>query len=213
MQQKTIFLSFYKAKDYFFDLGIKTKELCLQYICSWETPEACSQKCSSKRTNIFLEEHHWGTASGTFGNVLHYFSVISPFFQMQSTKETQEAVSQMCSSKKWTPFEKKTFGELLLELLKEFSIVFLCSVLLLSTFLADIFQVLFTYCVISLWNWFWLWRVFISFYFCCPRISSMQMWHWFLSPTSWILLLLLVTLLPSKLYAFLLLLFAVTSHY
>ena len=134
MQQKTIFLSFYKAKDYFFDLGIKTKELCLQYICSWETPEACSQKCSSKRTNIFLEEHHWGTASGTFGNVLHYFSAISPFFQKQSTKETQEAVSQMCSSKKWTPFEKKTFGELLLELLKEFSIVFLCSVLLLSTF-------------------------------------------------------------------------------
>ena len=76
MQQKTIFLNFYKTKDYFFDLVIKTKDLCSQYICSWESPEAYPQKCSSKRTNTFLEEHHWGTASGTFGNVLHYFSVI-----------------------------------------------------------------------------------------------------------------------------------------
>ena len=33
MQQKTIFLNFYKTKDYFFDLIIKTKDLCAQ--CVW----------------------------------------------------------------------------------------------------------------------------------------------------------------------------------
>ena len=79
---KTIFLNFYKTKDYFFDLIIKTKDLCAQYVWSWETPEACTQKCSSKMTNTFLEEHRWGTPSGTFGNVVHYFSAISPFSKM-----------------------------------------------------------------------------------------------------------------------------------
>ena len=100
MQQKTIFW-----------LLIKTKDLGAQYICSWETPEACSLKCSSKRTNTFLEEHRWGTASGTFGNVLHYFSAISPFFQKQFPKETSEVVSQMCSSKKVNTFwEEHNWG-------------------------------------------------------------------------------------------------------
>ena len=99
MQQNTIFLNFDKTKDYFFDLIIKAKDLCAQYICSWETPEACHQKCSSKRANTFLGEHGWGTASGTFGNVLHYFSTILPFFQKKSPKETPEAVFQTCSSK------------------------------------------------------------------------------------------------------------------
>ena len=51
----------------------------------------------------FLEEHQWETASGTFGNVLHYFCTISPFLQKQSPKETPEAVSQMCSSKRTQP--------------------------------------------------------------------------------------------------------------
>ena len=51
----------------------------------------------------FLEEHQWGTASGTFGNVLHYFCTISLFLQKQSPKETPEAVSQMCSSKRTQP--------------------------------------------------------------------------------------------------------------
>ena len=93
VQQKTIFLNFYETKDYFFDLIIKTKERCAQYICSWETPEACPRKCSSKKTNTFLEEHCWGTASGTFGNVFHYFYAIWRFFLKQSLKETPEAVS------------------------------------------------------------------------------------------------------------------------
>ena len=94
MPEKTIFLNIYKTKDNFFDLIIKTKDFCAQYICSWETSEGCP----------FLEEHRWGTASGTFGNVLHYFSAISPFFQKQSPKETPEAVSQICSSKKVNTF-------------------------------------------------------------------------------------------------------------
>ena len=110
MQRKTIFLNFYKTKDYFFDLIIKTKGLCGQYICSWEAPKACPQICSSKRTNIFLEEHRWGIASGTFGNILHYFSAISPFFQKQSPKETPEAVSQMCFSKRTLPKLCQTTG-------------------------------------------------------------------------------------------------------
>ena len=97
IQQKTIFLNFYKTKDYFLDLIIKTKDLCAQYSCPWETPEACPQKCSSKRTNTFPEEHRLETASVTFGNVLHYFSAISQFFQNQSPKEILQAVSQMCS--------------------------------------------------------------------------------------------------------------------
>ena len=86
MQQKTIFLNFYKTKDCFFNLIIKAKDLCAQYICSSETPEVFPQKCSSKRTNTFLEEHRLGSASGTFGNVLHYFSAISPFCQKQSPR-------------------------------------------------------------------------------------------------------------------------------
>ena len=56
------------------------------------------------RINTFLEEHRWGSASGTFRNVLHYFSAISQFFQKQSPKETPGAVSQMCSSKKVNTF-------------------------------------------------------------------------------------------------------------
>ena len=32
MEQKTVFLNFYKTEDYFFDLTIKTKELCGPYI-------------------------------------------------------------------------------------------------------------------------------------------------------------------------------------
>ena len=104
MQQKTIFLDFYKTKDYFFDLIIKTKDLCTQYICSWEIPEAYPQKYSPKRINTFLEEHHWEAASETFQSVLHYFSAISPFFQKHSPKETPEAVSQTCSSKKLNTF-------------------------------------------------------------------------------------------------------------
>ena len=110
MQQKTIFLNFYKTKDYFFDLTIKAKDLCVQYICSWGTPGAYPQKCSSKRINKFLEDHRWGTASGTFGNVLHYFSAISPFFQKQSPKESPETVSQMCSSKRTLPKLCQTTG-------------------------------------------------------------------------------------------------------
>ena len=60
--------------------------------------------------NTFLEEHRWGTASETFGDVLHYFSVISPFFQKQSPKETPEAVSQMCFSKRTLPKLCQTTG-------------------------------------------------------------------------------------------------------
>ena len=161
------------------------------------------------RIKTFLEKHRWGTASRTFGNVLYYFSVISPFFQKQSTKETQEAVSQMCSSKKWTPFEKKTFGELLLE--HCFPLFSFTLVHIFGRYISSAFYILRYY---SLWNSFWLWRVFISLYFSCSCISSMQMWHWFLSPTSCILTSAAsVTLLPSKLYTFLLLLFAVTPHY
>ena len=110
MQQKTIFLNFYKTKDCFFNLIIKAKDLCAQYICSSETPEVFPQKCSSKRTNTFLEEHRLGSASGTFGNVLHYFSAISPFFQKQSPKETPEVVFQMCSSKSTLPILCQTTG-------------------------------------------------------------------------------------------------------
>ena len=110
MQQKTVFLDFYKTNDYFSDLIIKTKDLCTQCICSWETTEAYPQKCSLKRTNTFLGKLWWGTASGTLGNVLHYFSAISPFFQ----KQFPRCVLQ----KKWTPFDKNTFGWLLQELLK-----------------------------------------------------------------------------------------------
>ena len=62
------------------------------------------------RINTFLEEHRWGSASGTFRNVLHYFSAISQFFQKQSPKETPGAVSQMCSSKSTLPILCQTTG-------------------------------------------------------------------------------------------------------
>ena len=149
-RNKRLFVNFYKTNDYFFDLIIKTKNLCAQYICSWETPEACSQRCSSKRTNTFLEEHRRGTASGAFGNVLHYFFAISPFFQKQSSKRNfRSSLSDVFFKKSEHLLRRTHLEDCFWNSWNSSPLFSVCSVLLLPTFLADIFQVLFTYCVIT----------------------------------------------------------------
>ena len=129
--------------------------------------------------NTFLEQHRWGTASGPFGNVYHYFSAILPFLQKQSPKETLEAVSQMRSSNivetLWGEHIWGTASATLEIVLHYFLSVqfYLCPQFwqiyfkcFLHTALLQSLQLILTLASLFLF----------SLYFSCPRISSMQMW-------------------------------------
>ena len=147
---KTIFRNFYKTNGYFFWLDYKNKRFLRALYLFLRNSRSMPPVVFFKKINTFLEEHCWETASGTFENVLYYFSAISPFFQKQPLKETPEAVSQMCSSKKVNTFWEKTHsGDCFWNSWNSSPLFSVCSVLLLLTFLADIYQVLFTYCVIT----------------------------------------------------------------
>ena len=82
MEQKTVFLNFYKTEDYFFDLTIKTKELCGPYIFL-EKLQKHNAKHLFRRTplgKLLLE--HLEMISITFLPI-HHFSRSNPPKKLQ----------------------------------------------------------------------------------------------------------------------------------
>ena len=104
--------------------------------------------CSSKRTNIFLEEHRWGTASGIFGNVLHYFSAIFPVPQRNS----RSSFPDVFFKKSEHLLRGTHLGDCFWNSWNSSPLFSGCSILILLTFLADIFEVLFAYCIITVFE-------------------------------------------------------------
>ena len=103
------------------------------------------------------------------------FCHFTNFFRSSPPKKLWKQSPRCVLQKNWTPFGKNIFRELLLELLKYFSIIFcLFSFTLAHIFgryFSSAFYILGYY---SLCNSFWLWRVYFYFLYTFPVLIFLQ---------------------------------------
>ena len=175
MQQKTIFLDFYKTKDYFFWLDTKNKRpLHTIYLFLRNSRSIPPEVFSKKDKHLFRRT----PLGGCFWNISKcspllfcHFTIFPEAFPQRNSRSSLPDVF----FKKIEHLLRRTHLEDCFWNSWNSSPLFsVCSVLLLPTFLADIFEVLFTYCVISLCNSFWLWRVYFCFLYIFPVLVFLQ---------------------------------------
>ena len=170
MQKNTIFLNFYKTKDYFFWLDNKNKRILLTiYLFLRNSRSMPPVVFSKKDKHLFrrtpLEDCFWNIWK-CFPLLFYHFTI---FPEAAHQRNSRSNLSDVFFKKvntfweedmKWNSWNSSPLFSLRL-------------VLLLSTFLADIFQMLFTYCVITVFATYFDFGEF-SFLYTFPVLTFLQ---------------------------------------
>ena len=169
VQQKTIFLNFHKTKDYFFWLDNKNKRpLRTTYLFLRNSrsmpPEVFFKKDKHLFRGTLLGDCFWNIWK-CFPLLLCYLTIFPEAVPQRNSRSSLLDVFCEHLLRSEHLLRRTHLGDCLWNSWNSSPLFSVCSVLLFPTFLADIFQVLFTYCVITVFATHFDFGEFIV-YFC-----------------------------------------------